>query len=50
MGDDLFLSAGDFQTVTGWVGDYLVFGFTLSCVVWVVGYVVWFIIDVMRGG
>ena len=47
--DALFLDASSLQAVIEWVGQYAAFGIGFGAVCWLLGYVVWFVIDVVRG-
>lgn len=48
MSDDLFMAAADMATYIEWVGTFAGYGLGLATVVWSLGYLVWFIVDIMR--
>lgn len=50
MADALFLAPDAMDVFVDYVGQYSAFGVGLGAVSFGLGYVVWFVIDVMRGG
>lgn len=46
--DALFPAAADMQTFVDWFTAYVVYGLGLGCVIWTLGYLVWFIIDIFK--
>lgn len=50
MSDDLFLSASELSALVGYIGEFVGFGVALGAIFWVLGYVMWWVIDSMRGG
>lgn len=45
-----FLEGDAIDALVGFCGEYAAAGLGISLAVYMLGYVVWFIIDVMRGG
>lgn len=50
MDDSLFLGSDALGVLVGWVADFLVVGSLVALMFWAVGYVVFFVIEVLRGG
>lgn len=46
----LFLQGDELDTLVGYVGAYAGAGIGIALAFFMLGYVVWFIIDVLRGG
>jgi hypothetical protein len=46
--DDLFPSAGVMEQLAGFVPAFVAYGLVLCVVFWIIGYVVWFIIQFIR--
>lgn len=50
MSDLLFLGSEDLAGIVAQIGAFVGFGIGLAMVVWLFGYVIYWIIDVLRGG
>ena len=50
MDDAFFLVDSDFSALLSFVGEYVAFGVGLGICFWMLGYIVWFVIDAMKGG
>lgn len=50
MDTSLFLAGDELTELVGNVGAYAAAGIGFAVAVYIVGYVVWFVIDMMRGG
>lgn len=50
MDDLLFLASSDFGFLVEWIGAFVSLGVGLSVVFWIMGYVVWAVIDLVKGG
>lgn len=48
MTDSLFPVLADMQTICEWFGTFVFYGVGLSMVFWTIGYVVWFIVQVLK--
>ena len=50
MNDSLFMLGAELDALVGFVGQYVAFGIGFAAVCWLMGYVVWFVIDLFKGG
>lgn len=49
MSDALFLSSDELSALVGFIGEFVGFGVALGCIFWMLGYVVWFVVDALKG-
>lgn len=50
MDSALFLSGESLSALVGYVGQYAGAGVGIGVISWLLGYVIWFVIDLLRGG
>lgn len=48
--DDFFLASDALGVMVQYVGDFVGVGLGTAFMFWVLGYALWFVADVMRGG
>lgn len=50
MDDAFFLVESDLSALISYVAEYAAFGVGLGVVFWLSGYIVWFVVDALKGG
>lgn len=50
MDDAYFLVESDLAALISYVAEYGAYGVGLGVVFWIAGYIVWFVIDALKGG